>query len=195
MDIVDRDLEKAERDASPDRFPAPGAKEHERIPRPGSASSSSSSTGSSSAASVVRQEIGMSRVNTQRDLERHPTELSRLHTQRSQHQGTVGGTLRSRESRKPLPEFGGGKPYPPLLPEQEEYVVEFDGHDDPLHPQNWPLRKKSVHFNPVMNVQANLFSQSLPGSHPRIHNFSLGLHEQHLLCSDWSCGSRVRCVD
>ena len=150
MDIVDRDLEKAERQSSLDRSPGPGTKEHEPIPRPGSVSSSSA--GSSSSASVVRQEIGMSRVNTQRDLERHPTELSRLHTQRSQHQGTVGGSLKSRESRKPLPAFGGDKPYPPLLPDQEEYVVEFDGYDDPLHPQNWPLRKKSVPSNLFLNI-------------------------------------------
>ena len=155
MDIVDRDLEKAEREASLDRSPGRGTKGHEPIPRPGSVSSSS--TGSSSSASVVRQEMGMSRVNTQRDLERHPTELSRLHTQRSQHQGTVGRPLKSRESRKPLPAFGGGKPYPPLLPDQEEYVVEFNGHDDPLHPQNWPLRKKSVPTYLFVNIQAKLF--------------------------------------
>jgi DHA1 family multidrug resistance protein-like MFS transporter len=41
-----------------------------------------------------------------------------------------------------LPEFGGGKPYPPPLPEREEYVVEYDGKDDPLHPQNWLFNKK-----------------------------------------------------
>ena len=32
--------------------------------------------------------------------------------------------------------------YPPNLPAQEEYVVEFDGLEDPMHPQNWTLRKK-----------------------------------------------------
>ena len=142
MDIVDRDLEKAERAASPSRFPEPEVKENEQLHRPVSATSSSTGSSSSSSASVVRQEIGMSRLNTQRDLERHPTELSRIQTQRSQHLSTVGRSLKSRESRKPLPEFGGGKPYPPPLPEQEEYVVEFDGPDDPLHPQNWALKKK-----------------------------------------------------
>ncbi|KAL4963195.1 MFS transporter [Aspergillus stella-maris] len=74
-------------------------------------------------------------------LERHPTALSRIATQRTQHSATVG-TLRTRTSRKPLPEFGAGKPYPPPLPEREEYVVEFAGPDDPMHPQNWPTRKK-----------------------------------------------------
>ena len=43
---------------------------------------------------------------------------------------------------KDLPNFGGGKPYPPDLPPYEDYVVEFDGPDDPLHPMNWQFKKK-----------------------------------------------------
>lgn len=140
MDITDRDMEKAERDANLDRFTEQGIgdREAQRVPT----SASNTSTGSSSSISVVREEIGMSRINTQRDLERHPTYLSRVETQRSQHSGTVGRSLMSRESRKPLPNFGGGRDYPPLLPDREEYVVEFDGPDDPLHPQNWSMTKK-----------------------------------------------------
>jgi DHA1 family multidrug resistance protein-like MFS transporter len=38
--------------------------------------------------------------------------------------------------------MGLDKPYPPPLPDQEEYVVEFDGPDDPLHAQQWPMKKK-----------------------------------------------------
>jgi DHA1 family multidrug resistance protein-like MFS transporter len=37
--------------------------------------------------------------------------------------------------------MGAGKALPPLL-DSDGYVVEFDGPDDPLHAQNWPLRKK-----------------------------------------------------
>jgi len=83
-------------------------------------------------------------MSTQRDLERHPTVLERIQTSKSQHAGTVGRSVtgKSRESRRPLPEMGLGKPYPPLLPERDEYVVEFDGPDDPLHAQNWPMKKK-----------------------------------------------------
>ncbi|KAI4089681.1 MAG: hypothetical protein LQ348_002186 [Seirophora lacunosa] len=139
MDIVDRDLERAETDASLKQFPQDNRRDGE-LERLESALSSSSSLTSSP--SVIREEMGMSRIQTGRDLERHPTELSRIDTHRSQHSGTVGRSLRSRESKKPLPNFGGGKDYPPLLPEREEYVVEFDGPDDPLHPQNWPLKKK-----------------------------------------------------
>ena len=93
---------------------------------------------------LSREQTQTDRINAH--LERHPTALSRIETHRSQHSSTVGPsatTVRSRKA-KPLPKFGAGKPYPPPLPEREEYVVEFDGHDDPLHPNNWSLKKKYV---------------------------------------------------
>ncbi|KAK9314563.1 major facilitator superfamily domain-containing protein [Lipomyces starkeyi] len=43
---------------------------------------------------------------------------------------------------EPLPPFGRGKPFPPMLPNREAYVVEYDGPNDPDHPQNYPLSKK-----------------------------------------------------
>ena len=142
MNEADLAMERNERDASPERFinTPPGRPSHE-IERIATGSSSSTSSSENSA---VRREGMISRMSTQRDLERHPTVLSRIQTAKSQHTGTVGRSLtgKSRESRKPLPEMGLGKPFPPLLPSQEEYVVEFDGPDDPLHAQNWPMRKK-----------------------------------------------------
>lgn len=147
MDSVDAAMLRNERDASPERFAsihAPNTRvrpsnEVERI-------ASSTSSISSSEGSGSRRQSGMSRVATQRDLERHPTELSRIHTAKSQHSATVGQrhlTSRShRSAAKPLPEFGAGKPFPPPLPDQEEYVVEFDGPNDPMHAQNWPMKKK-----------------------------------------------------
>lgn len=94
--------------------------------------------------------LGRTQTETDRinRLESHPTALERIETHRSLHSGTVGGqhrtySLRSRKSEgPPLPNFGAGKPYPPMLPSQEEYVVEFDGPNDPLHPQNWSMKKK-----------------------------------------------------
>jgi DHA1 family multidrug resistance protein-like MFS transporter len=85
--------------------------------------------------------------------ERHPEAIKRIETQRSQHQQTVGArftpstsritrTLSRRRTERPIPALGAGKPYPPPLPDREEYVVEYDGVDDPLHAQNWPLKKK-----------------------------------------------------
>lgn len=165
MDPEDHRMEEIEREASPERFGAGSTSTTERVMSPlekrerreflsrtvTGASSSSSSTSSSAPSGrlVEREELRVSRMATQRDdvdLERHPTALSRIQTARSQHTATVGADIRSRtvsrHSKAPLPAFGAGKPYPPPLPEREEYVVEFDGPDDPLHAQNWPLKKK-----------------------------------------------------
>jgi DHA1 family multidrug resistance protein-like MFS transporter len=129
---IDRRIEAAEFDAAPRR-----SEEIERVISASSVSLSSSES--------THRGVGLNRVETQRDLERHQTELSRIHTARSQHSNTVGRDIKSVKSSKwsrPLPNFGAGKEYPPLLPNQEDYVVEFDGPDDPLHAQNWPLKKK-----------------------------------------------------
>jgi DHA1 family multidrug resistance protein-like MFS transporter len=142
MNEADLAMERNERDASPERFAhSPHGRPSHEIERIPTASSSSTD---SSAGSAQRRERTMSRVSTQHDLERNPTVLSRIQTARSQHTATVGRSLtgKSRESRRPLPEMGLGKPYPPPLPEREEYVVEFTGPDDPLHAQNWPMKKK-----------------------------------------------------
>ncbi|KAK4198503.1 putative polyamine transporter [Triangularia verruculosa] len=147
---VDRALAAAEHDAAIPVSPTPT---HHELPHRTSAeierviSASSVSSASSHSARGRRPSTvgtGMSRVSTSRDIP--PTELGRIQTARSQHSATVGRSIRSRRSRaslvKPLPPFGAGKPYPPLLPNQEDFVVEFDGPDDPLHAQNWPLAKK-----------------------------------------------------
>lgn len=101
--------------------------------------------------STRQAELDISRLNTaQRDravfayLERHPTAVQRIDDHRLQHSQTVG-TTRSKPWKE-LPDFGGGKEYPPLLPEREEYVVEFSGHDDPTHPQNWTMKRKMTIF-------------------------------------------------
>ncbi|KAK3683747.1 major facilitator superfamily domain-containing protein [Podospora appendiculata] len=138
LDEADREIIAAEHDASPTMFPVRSSEEIERV----ISASSVSTTTTSDGRSARERTVGMSRVSTSRDLDRHPTTLSRIQTQRSQHSATVGRDPKSRESRKPLPEFGAGKPYPPPLPDREGYVVEFDGPDDPLHAQNWPLKKK-----------------------------------------------------
>lgn len=143
MDIVDRDLEKAEREASPDRFQSIGH-DGERVERAESVASTTSLE-----SDLQNRPVGsrrMSRFRTQSDdpgvLERNATAMSRIETQRTQHSATVGAGVTSRKTTKPLPAFGAGKPYPPPLPEREEYVVEFDGEDDPMHAQNWPMARK-----------------------------------------------------
>jgi len=146
MDIVDRDLERAEVEAS--RTWSRDSKE--RRLRQNSGRRSQESTDSTSTSSSTDSVPSMGRIataGTSGSLARtrtHPVEIHRTQTHRLQQVATVGGSLKSRTTNKPLPEFGGGKPYPPPLPEREEYVVEFDGKDDPLHPQNWPFKKKYV---------------------------------------------------
>lgn len=134
-----RDPEKAELDAN-----RVGSQSLDSNPDHPNLTSSSDASSFSSSQDAMDY---MSRVQTAHSLrgtglERHPTALSRIATQRSQHSATVGAGLKPRVSRKPLPEFGAGKPYPPPLPAKEEYVVEFAGPDDPLHPQNWSSKKK-----------------------------------------------------
>ncbi|KAL3461705.1 MFS multidrug transporter [Aspergillus heterothallicus] len=107
---------------------------------------SSSSTGSSSSVEYEPQFGRLQSRNTEVDLERQRTRLSqalsRIETQRLQHSETVGESVKSRTSKRALPSFGAGKPYPPPLPNREDFVVEFDGPEDPLYPQNWPLKTK-----------------------------------------------------
>ena len=99
---------------------------------------------STSTSTSSRRRISMSRIPTQHE---DPETLERIATHKSQHDETVGRRISTRRSSlrrksKPLPAFGAGKPYPPMLPAQDTYVVEFDGPDDPMHAQNWPLKKK-----------------------------------------------------
>ncbi|KAI4687892.1 uncharacterized protein J4E88_003485 [Alternaria novae-zelandiae] len=141
----------AQRDASPDSFAQvqAGVLDRENEKDGGIVCTGSSS----STAATSSSRTSPSQRNPQTDVEalRHDaSSLNRVHTSKSQHSQTVGdgargglGVFRSRSTRsRPLPAFGAGKPYPPPLGNQEDYVVEFDGEDDPLHAQNWALGKK-----------------------------------------------------
>ncbi|CZR50320.1 related to fluconazole resistance protein [Phialocephala subalpina] len=132
--------------------------EIERLPTASSSSSDAATTqyeglrtrptASRGRSTTYSHDTDLSREETHRingGLERHPTALERINTHRTQQFGTVGSRISTtKRKEKALPKFGGGKPYPAPLPDQEEYVVEFDGHDDPTHAQNWPLKKKLV---------------------------------------------------
>jgi len=138
-------MQRAERDASPQRFGREEVEETEPIERIATASSSSSSAHSARRPQTNRLASMATVKDETYGMERHPTALSRIETGRSQHSATVGGGLGRRSTTrrsKALPNFGAGKPFPPDLPEREQYVVEFDGPDDPLHAMNWPMSKK-----------------------------------------------------
>ena len=139
MDILDRDLIEAERDASPERFP-------QVRPYDSRQSTSFGHSLNSIPTATPGQEYGQSRHQTRtRESSLHPVELGRIRTQRLQQRSTVGsvGGKQSRPS-KPTLEIGAGKPLPPSFLDAEDYVVEFLGPNDPLHPQNWPFAKKCV---------------------------------------------------
>lgn len=142
---LDQEILDADNDAA--NYNRRASHEIERVVSASSASSVSTST--SDGASLRNRTTGMSRVSTQRDLERHPTELARIVTARSQHSATVGtlglgrSNTRTRDSRRAMPPMGGGRDLPRKL-DTDDYVVEFDGPDDPRHAQNWPLRKKCL---------------------------------------------------
>lgn len=69
-------------------------------------------------------------------------ELSRTMSQRVQNVELIYAELQKLTT--PLPTMGGGRPYPPLLPDRGPYEVQFDGPDDPIHPFNWAFRRKII---------------------------------------------------
>lgn len=87
----------------------------------------------------------------QHDLEREDSASARTQTDEYQNHNMSSETRNGNENRKLTSGYlsmGRGKPYPPeLLGENEAYLVDFDGPDDPSHPQNWPMRTRSVRAN------------------------------------------------
>jgi hypothetical protein len=93
-------------------------------------------------------DIGKERDDQEGDDIEHVLTWKRTHE--SQHSRILG--LKSKDERAMISssKMGGGKPYPPELRGLEsDYVVEFDGPDDPTHPQNWPTATKSVPSLPL----------------------------------------------
>lgn len=70
------------------------------------------------------------------------SELGQAHGSVEKHQGTLS--------------MGAGKPIPPSLPDSKEYIVEFDGPDDPAHPLNWSFTVKYVLLEMVQMDQCSL---------------------------------------
>ncbi|RAL08293.1 MFS transporter [Aspergillus homomorphus CBS 101889] len=71
--------------------------------------------------------------------------ISRIESLRLTHSSTVGSRVGStRTPREQWLPMGGGKEFPPLLPDPEQYVVEFIDEKDPMHPHNWSTRTKII---------------------------------------------------
>ncbi|GIJ92097.1 hypothetical protein Asppvi_011072 [Aspergillus pseudoviridinutans] len=66
-----------------------------------------------------------------------PSNPAQTITDRLHHQLTIGSSHGSaKKDNRPLT-IGAGKAFPPPLIDPENYVVDFDGPDDPEHPYNW----------------------------------------------------------
>lgn len=85
----------------------------------------------------------------QHDSEQEDSASTRTQTNEEPDQNTARETTYGHgEFKSGYLSMGGGKPHPPkLLGENEAYLVDFDGPDDPTHPQNWPMRTRSVRMN------------------------------------------------
>lgn len=93
------------------------------------------------AGSLRRTNTLASAVQSETETNRELTKLL-TNTQGEKDHGTLepDGTIQPDYSEC-LP-LGGGRPYPPGLPAQDQFEVSFDGPNDPLHPFNWPMKKK-----------------------------------------------------
>jgi DHA1 family multidrug resistance protein-like MFS transporter len=156
MNVEDINLLNAERESSPVRFHTYDPNDtvsaqylarhadlapREEVEQPERNGSVSSEDTADDERSNRRQRPNASRTTTQSSgrmeemvmnyLDRHPTAIKRIQDHRLQHSRTVGRTKLAVDGEE-LPPFGDGKPYPPPLPDKDEYVVEFDGKDDPM---------------------------------------------------------------
>jgi len=146
MDQVDLGIQNAERDASPERLRDDEARLSSCSIHTGASSASlESETQSHPSSSGSPLRLQQTRLQHTRSL--HPTELDRIAAHRLLHSSTVGSSrpnIAHGTSATKTSNLGAGKPFPPTSYDVEDYVVEFDGPRDPLHPQNWPMKKRYV---------------------------------------------------
>lgn len=93
-----------------------------------------------------RHEEPSTQFNAHHDSEQEDSTSTRTQTNEDEEQTTAREAMYGHgESKSDYLSMGGGKPHPPrLCGENEAYLVDFDGPDDPTHPQNWPMRTRSV---------------------------------------------------
>ncbi|PYH88016.1 MFS multidrug transporter [Aspergillus ellipticus CBS 707.79] len=104
---------------------------------------SSHSRSSSSLSAIPTSANDMAPVRSSATLNRPQTnvEISRIETLRLTHESTVGSRAPQPPREQWLP-MGGGKEFPPSLPDPDRYVVEFIDDGDPMHPHNWSVGTK-----------------------------------------------------
>ncbi|ROW12936.1 hypothetical protein VPNG_04690 [Cytospora leucostoma] len=145
-DDLDRQISDVEEDANTGY----NRRASDEVERPISHCSISTSNGSTRVHAQEGADIDRIPTQHEHNRELQPSDLDRIQTARSQHSATVGGSsglgrsnTATRDSKRPMPTMGAGKPLPPPV-NMNDFLVEFDGPDDPLLAMNWPLRKKVV---------------------------------------------------
>ncbi|KAB8071422.1 major facilitator superfamily domain-containing protein [Aspergillus leporis] len=69
-------------------------------------------------------------------------EANGSNTAHLQHAFNANENVKSLTPKTSLPRFGRGMPYPPQIPNSDDYLVDFEGPDDPWFPQNWSSWQK-----------------------------------------------------
>ncbi|KAJ4418219.1 hypothetical protein N0V82_005693 [Gnomoniopsis sp. IMI 355080] len=68
--------------------------------------------------------------------------------------------------------LGLDKPLPPRLPDPEEYTVDFDGENDPIHPYNWTRSNNCLASDWKIDTEDRLFTSILVCSGTWIVSFT-----------------------
>lgn len=102
-----------------------------------------------------RHEVLPTRFDAHHDSEQEDSTSTRTQTNEEPDQTTAREAAYGHgEFKSGYLSMGGGKPHPPkLLGENEAYLVDFDGPDDPTHPQNWPMRTRSVRVDATPQLE------------------------------------------
>lgn len=108
--------------------------------------------------SQVKEPVDFHPTNEQTDMDGGKLDLERTTTLNSVAQSAVdvnrrlskiltgqdeSAELEEVDYSNTLP-MGGDRPYPPALINPSNYEVTFDGPNDPLHPFNWSMKKKTL---------------------------------------------------
>lgn len=150
MDLIDKEVQRSEIQSNPRTFSITNSRslqdniDHvhrlEGIPTGSTVTVAQISEACSPSPSAVP-----SRKPSTQDLEKKHMFSSRIDVSRRpcpREDSSGNADTKNRDIIKSLPVVGREKSPPVQLENPEQYVVEFDGPDDPMHPLNWPDKKK-----------------------------------------------------
>lgn len=90
--------------------------------------------------------------------------------------------------------IGRDRSFPPKIPNSEDYVVDFDGINDPAHPYNWRFSVKYIVFPSVFSIYL-LTQKCNQAFYLRLgmqRNIYRVVHQRRVRTRDRPCQPRVR---